>query len=144
MSPLLRSIIILVSFHSAGILFFSLKIFFHLFNRFIFQSIMASLVRFSIPGTSLFFISFRIFSTADVMIGCTSDVSGLVFFCEGCRSCSVELYSSAQKRGQIFSISFMSVCTSFSSFSFHTFFFGPPLYSYKFEVSFNTICAFLS
>ena len=32
-------------------------------------------------GALLFFISFRVFLTSDVMIGGTFDVSGLVFFC---------------------------------------------------------------
>ena len=57
-------------------------------------SIMTSLVRLSMPGVLLFFISFRVFLTSDVMIGGTSDESGLVFFSEGCWSWSVELYSS--------------------------------------------------
>ena len=42
----------------------------------------------------LFFISFKVFLTSDVMIGGTSDESVLVFFSEGCWSWSVELYSS--------------------------------------------------
>ena len=45
------------------------------------------------PG-ALFFISFRVFLTPDVLIGGTSDESGLVLFSEGCSSWSVELYNS--------------------------------------------------
>ena len=55
---------------------------------------MISLVRLSMPGALLFFISFRVFLASDVMIGGTSDESGLVFFSEGCWSWSEELYSS--------------------------------------------------
>ena len=48
---------------------------------------------------SMFFISFRGgFLTSDVMIGGTSDESGLVFFSEGCWSWCVELYRTALKR----------------------------------------------
>ena len=43
---------------------------------------MTSLVRLSMPGALLFFISFRLFLTSNVMIGETSDESGLVFFSE--------------------------------------------------------------
>ena len=35
------------------------------------------------PGALLFFISFRVFLTSDVMIGGTSDESGLVIFSGG-------------------------------------------------------------
>ena len=45
------------------------------------------------PG-ALFFISFRFLLTSNVMIGGTSDMSGLVVLYEGCQSWSVELYSS--------------------------------------------------
>ena len=53
------------------------------------RSIMTSLVRLSMPGALLFFISFRVFLTSDTIIGGTYDESGLVFFCFW----SVELYS---------------------------------------------------
>ena len=55
---------------------------------------MISLVSLSMPGALLFFISFRVFLTSDVMIGGTSDESGLVIFSVGCWSLGVELYSS--------------------------------------------------
>ena len=77
---------------------------------------MTSLVRLSMPAALLFFISVRVFLTSDVMIGGTSDESGLVLFREGCWPWIVHLYSSVQKRAQTFSISFLSICTSFSSF----------------------------
>ena len=81
------------------------------------------------PGALLLFISFRVFLTSDVMIGGTFDESGLVFFCEGRWSQSVELYSSVFQRAQVFSISFLSVCTSFSSVLMsHIFFFHHLLY----------------
>ena len=54
---------------------------------------MTSLARLSMPGT-LFFISFRVFLTSDIMIGGASDESGLVIFSVGCWSWDVELYSS--------------------------------------------------
>ena len=54
---------------------------------------MISLVRLSMPGV-LFFISLSVFLTSDVIIGGTSDESGLVIFSEGCWSWSVTLYSS--------------------------------------------------
>ena len=54
---------------------------------------MTSLVGLSMLGALLFFNSFRGFLTSDVMIGGTSDESGLVFFSEWCWSWSVELYS---------------------------------------------------
>ena len=57
-------------------------------------SIMTSLVRISIAGVLLFFISFRVFLTSDVLISGISDEFELVFFSEGCWSWSVELYSS--------------------------------------------------
>ena len=66
--------------------------------------IMRSLDRLSKLGFLLFFVSFRVFFTSDVMMGGTPDVFELVFFCEGCRSWSVELYRSVQKLAQIFSI----------------------------------------
>ena len=53
-----------------------------------------SLVRLSVSGALLFLISFRVFLTSGVMVSGTSNESGLVFFSEGCRSWSVELYSS--------------------------------------------------
>ena len=62
MSPFLCSII-LASFHSAGIHCFS-KIWikkYRLFNIFIFQIIMTSPLRFSMPGALLFFMSFKVF-----------------------------------------------------------------------------------
>ena len=83
---------------------------------------MTSLVRLSRPRALLFFLFFRVFLTADPMIGGTSDVSGLIFFCERCRPWSGKLYSSVEKCAQIFSY-FISVCTSFSSFFFFFFFF---------------------
>ena len=46
----------------------------------------------------------------------TSDVSGLVFFCNRYWSWSVELCNYVQKPAQIFSKSFMSVSTSSSLF----------------------------
>ena len=55
---------------------------------------MASLVRLSMSRDVLLFISFRVLLTSDVMIGGTSDASGLLLFCEGCRSLGAELYSS--------------------------------------------------
>ena len=55
---------------------------------------MTSLVRLSVPGTFLFFIFFSFFFTSDVMMGGTSDESGLVFSGEGCWSWGVELYNS--------------------------------------------------
>ena len=55
---------------------------------------MISLVRLFVPGALLFFTSLRAFLTSDVMIGGTSDESGLVIVNEGCWSWSVELYSS--------------------------------------------------
>ena len=45
---------------------------------------MISLATLSLPGALLFFSFFRVFLTSDVMIGGTSDESGLVFFSEGC------------------------------------------------------------
>ena len=54
---------------------------------------MISLVRLSMPGALLFFISFRVFSTSDVLTAGTSDESGLAIFSEGCWSWSVQLYS---------------------------------------------------
>ena len=54
---------------------------------------MISLVRLSTPGALLFFISFRVFLTFDVMTGGTSDESVLVIFSGGCWSWGVELYS---------------------------------------------------
>ena len=53
-------------------------------------------------------ISFRVFLTSDVMIGETSDESGLAFFSEECWYWSVELYSSVQKRADL--QYFISVC----------------------------------
>ena len=44
---------------------------------------MISLARLSMPRSMLFFISFKVFLTRDVMTGGTSDESGLVFFSEG-------------------------------------------------------------
>ena len=55
---------------------------------------MTSLVRLSMPGALLFFISFRGFLTSDVMIGGSSDETKMVFFTEGFWSWGVELYSS--------------------------------------------------
>ena len=52
---------------------------------------MTLLIRFSLP-VGLFLSRFSI----DVMIGGTFDVSGLVYFCERCQSCSVELHSSVR------------------------------------------------
>ena len=54
---------------------------------------MISLVRLSMPEVLLFFLSFRVSFTYDVMIGETSNESGLAIFSEGCWSWSVELYS---------------------------------------------------
>ena len=54
-------------------------------------SIMISLVRLSMPGALLFFISFRVFFTSDVMIASTSNESVLVIFGEVCWSWGVEL-----------------------------------------------------
>ena len=45
---------------------------------------MMSLVRISMPGALLVFISLGVFLTSDVMIGGTSDESGLIIFSEGC------------------------------------------------------------
>ena len=105
MSPFLCSIIILVSFHSAGIflsLRSDLKKIVICFTDSSPPSFMISLVRLSMPGALLFFISFRVFLTSDVMIGGTSDESELVIFSggrggggrRGCWSWGVELYSS--------------------------------------------------
>ena len=77
---------------------------------------MASLVRLSMPTALLFYISFRVSLTCAVMIGGTSEESERVFSSDGCWSWSVDLYSSVYKRAQIFSVSFLSVCISFSSF----------------------------
>ena len=109
-------------------------------------SIMTSLVRLSVPRALLFFISFGVFLTSDIMIGGISDV-WLVFFHKECLSCSVKLYSSLQKRAHIFSISSLSVCTSFSLFFIsYVFFSDPPLYlfwtSTALKYSFNMICSF--
>ena len=84
MSPFLCSIIILASFHSTGI-FLSLKFAFCLFVICLTDSSPPSII--SLVGSSmlralLFLISFGVFLTSDVMVGGTSDESGLVFFCE--------------------------------------------------------------
>ena len=80
-----KNIIFLASFHSTG--FFCVCFFLYLKKKnavcFIDSSrpsIMTSLFRLSMPGALLFFISFRVVFTSDIMIGGASDESGLVFF----------------------------------------------------------------
>ena len=53
---------------------------------------MTYFVRLFVPR-ALFLISFRGFLTSDAIIGGAADVSGLIFFCEECRSWRIELYS---------------------------------------------------
>ena len=89
---------------------------------------MTSFVRLFMPRALLFFISFRVFLNSVIMIGGTSDMSGqagillwgmLVLGCRAVQFCV---------KAQIFRISFLSVCTSFSSIVIsHIFFLGPPL-----------------
>ena len=79
---------------------------------------MISLVRLSMPGTLLFFISLRVFLTSDVMIGGTFIESGLVVFSEGVLVLEFRTVQLCVKACADFQY-FISVCLYFLFFSFY-------------------------
>ena len=118
---------------------------------------MTSLVRLSMPGAVLFFISVRVFLTSYVMIGGTSDEFGLAFFSVGgggggggvlvleCRIVQFCVKACADLRY------FIYVCLYFIFFILHfTYLFLWPSFVYMIwspttlKYSFNLICSFLS
>ena len=78
-------------------------------------------------GALLFFISFSVFLTSDVMVNKTPDESGLIFCSQvlvlGCRTVQFRVKARADLQY------FISDCTSFPLFSIPLiFFFGPQFY----------------